>query len=399
MAAATGGIEAARSHGLERRFGTHFHAVAIDALFRAGRWTEAEADARVEPRSPGRRPRHDLPRCGRRRGCSPPWASSSVAHDLLAASERLAVGEIDADVGAFVAVVAAELALEEGDPERAAAAVTRRAGRTSTRATTRSSSARSARSGLRAAADRAERARALRRPTDIAAAEADGATAQRRAEALWAEHPPTTASGRALQALCAAEAGRLAETADAAAWHAVADAWAAIPMPFPTAYARLREAEASLMSGAREDAAGTLGQARETARTPSGRGRWPTRSTRSLAAVAWRSPTAGPASAGSAADGEADAADVGAPVMAVPAAASRPLNDLGLSVRELEVLALVAAGRTNGQIAKELFISPKTASVHVTHILDKLGVSSRIEAAMIAARAGLTAADPLDDAD
>ena len=60
--------------------------------------------------------------------------------------------------------------------------------------------------------------------------------------------------------------------------------------------------------------------------------------------------------------------------MAVPAAASRPLNDLGLSVRELEVLALVAAGRTNGQIAKELFISPKTASVHVTHILDKLGV-------------------------
>ena len=85
--------------------------------------------------------------------------------------------------------------------------------------------------------------------------------------------------------------------------------------------------------------------------------------------------------------------------MAVPAAPSRPLNDLGLSVRELEVLALVAAGRTNGQIAKELFISPKTASVHVTHILDKLGVSSRIEAAMIAARAGLTAADPLEDAD
>jgi DNA-binding NarL/FixJ family response regulator len=65
--------------------------------------------------------------------------------------------------------------------------------------------------------------------------------------------------------------------------------------------------------------------------------------------------------------------------------------DLGLSKRELEVLVLVAAGRTNGQIAQELFISPKTASVHVTHILDKLGVSSRIEAAMIAARAGIAA--------
>ena len=70
--------------------------------------------------------------------------------------------------------------------------------------------------------------------------------------------------------------------------------------------------------------------------------------------------------------------------------------DLGLSKRELEVLGLVAAGRTNGQIAQELFISPKTASVHVTHILDKLGVSSRIEAAMIAARAGIAAPESGD---
>ena len=67
----------------------------------------------------------------------------------------------------------------------------------------------------------------------------------------------------------------------------------------------------------------------------------------------------------------------------------QPFAELGLSAREAEVLALVALGRTNGQIARELFISPKTASVHVTHILDKLGVSSRIEAAMLAARAGL----------
>ena len=70
-----------------------------------------------------------------------------------------------------------------------------------------------------------------------------------------------------------------------------------------------------------------------------------------------------------------------------------PFAELGLSARESEVLALVAAGRTNGQIAEALFISPKTASVHVTHILDKLGVSSRIEAAMLAARAGLVAPD------
>ena len=58
-------------------------------------------------------------------------------------------------------------------------------------------------------------------------------------------------------------------------------------------------------------------------------------------------------------------------------------------------LKLIAVGKDNAEIAKELFISPKTASVHVTHILDKLGVSSRVEAALIAARLGLgTAAAP-----
>jgi DNA-binding NarL/FixJ family response regulator len=60
-----------------------------------------------------------------------------------------------------------------------------------------------------------------------------------------------------------------------------------------------------------------------------------------------------------------------------------------LSARERQVLALVAAGRTNGQIASELFISLKTASVHVTHILNKLGASNRVEAALMASRAGL----------
>ena len=60
-----------------------------------------------------------------------------------------------------------------------------------------------------------------------------------------------------------------------------------------------------------------------------------------------------------------------------------------LSAREIEVLRLVAAGRSNGEIGDELFITRKTAGVHVTHILDKLGVSNRVEAAMAAARLGL----------
>jgi DNA-binding CsgD family transcriptional regulator len=60
-----------------------------------------------------------------------------------------------------------------------------------------------------------------------------------------------------------------------------------------------------------------------------------------------------------------------------------------LSAREIEVLALVAQGRSNGEIAAELFITRKTAAVHVTHILAKLGLSNRVEAAMVAARIGL----------
>ncbi|WSL21965.1 LuxR C-terminal-related transcriptional regulator [Streptomyces sp. NBC_01283] len=59
---------------------------------------------------------------------------------------------------------------------------------------------------------------------------------------------------------------------------------------------------------------------------------------------------------------------------------------LGLTTREREVLRLVAAGRSNRRIAEELFISPKTASVHVSNILAKLGASGRGEAAAIAHR-------------
>lgn len=55
-------------------------------------------------------------------------------------------------------------------------------------------------------------------------------------------------------------------------------------------------------------------------------------------------------------------------------------------------LALVAAGRSNRQIAQALFISPKTASVHVSGILAKLGVTSRLEAAAVAHRLGLDVA-------
>jgi DNA-binding CsgD family transcriptional regulator len=72
----------------------------------------------------------------------------------------------------------------------------------------------------------------------------------------------------------------------------------------------------------------------------------------------------------------------------LPKAAS-PAASLGLTQREAEVLALVAEGRTNRQIGQALFITPKTASVHVSRILAKLGVAGRGEAAAVAHRLGL----------
>jgi DNA-binding NarL/FixJ family response regulator len=68
---------------------------------------------------------------------------------------------------------------------------------------------------------------------------------------------------------------------------------------------------------------------------------------------------------------------------------SAPADQFGFTPREAEVLALVAAGRSNRQIAQALFISPKTASVHVSNILAKLDVSNRVEAAAMAHHLGL----------
>jgi DNA-binding NarL/FixJ family response regulator len=77
-----------------------------------------------------------------------------------------------------------------------------------------------------------------------------------------------------------------------------------------------------------------------------------------------------------------------------PATPSPPpesgLEPLGLTPRELEVLRLLAAGYTNPQICEALYISRKTASHHVSSVLTKLGVRTRVEAAGVAHRLGLT---------
>ena len=68
-----------------------------------------------------------------------------------------------------------------------------------------------------------------------------------------------------------------------------------------------------------------------------------------------------------------------------------PAPPHGLTARELDVLRLLATGATNAEIGAALYMSPKTASVHVSAIIRKLGVSGRVQAATVAERMGLLA--------
>jgi DNA-binding CsgD family transcriptional regulator/tetratricopeptide (TPR) repeat protein len=172
-----------------------------------------------------------------------------------------------------------------------------------------------------------------------------------------------------------AEWTRVARHSDPDRWAEAAGAWDELGCPWPTAYARWHLAEALLEHGApREEAAVPLRRAWATAR---GLGARPLLAEVELLARRARIALA-PASV---------AADAAESAVAQPAA---PGDELGLTPREREVLALVAEGRTNRQIAEALFISDKTASVHVSNILAKLGVANRAEAAATVHRLGLT---------
>jgi ATP/maltotriose-dependent transcriptional regulator MalT len=96
-------------------------------------------------------------------------------------------------------------------------------------------------------------------------------------------------------------------------------------------------------------------------------------------------------------------ADAVAEALAVPQAvsseeSSSPKKEYGLTDREQDVLRLLAAGRSNPDIAEELFISVRTVTTHVSNIFTKLGVANRTEATDLAHRRGLLAAPPTQPA-
>ncbi len=170
----------------------------------------------------------------------------------------------------------------------------------------------------------------------------------------------------AYRSLVAAEHARAIGPPDGSAWAAAADAWRAVGNPYQLSYALLRLAEARLAAGDRDNAADTLREAHAIAERL---GAAPIAA--ALARRARISLTAGSAPA-----------------------REDELARLGLTGREREILLLVAAGHTNREIAQALFISPKTAGVHVSNILAKLGVTGRVEAAAVAHRSGLTTGSP-----
>jgi DNA-binding CsgD family transcriptional regulator/tetratricopeptide (TPR) repeat protein len=224
--------------------------------------------------------------------------------------------------------------------------------------------------GMRACADLAERARARRdEPAAMAAvAAADDLvswTGQVTASP-FADHP-YVASIPAERATWDAERTRVARESDPAMWGRAAKAWQDLGCPHRAGYALWRQAEAQLNSG--QPAAEAAAPVRAAAAAADGHAPLLAQ-IRALAERARITLQAPPATG-------ADPR---------PAPDSAPY---GLTSRELAVLRLVAAGRSNAQIGAELYISPRTAGVHVSNILRKLGVTGRVQAAAVAERAGL----------
>jgi DNA-binding CsgD family transcriptional regulator/tetratricopeptide (TPR) repeat protein len=380
----TEGLESARRVGLLLRFGAGLRASAGDILLRCGRWEDADRITRE-----GLDLDADTSGSLYLRATRVMFLAARGQRDEMTAEleivDRLAGPDIDPDVRAYVLQSRAEAALLEGRPADALREV-------------EEALAQFAGSdeiylvapllvlGMTAAADLAENGRAFRDPGRVAAAEETGKVLLAQVSALAGDQSGAaeTPSVRAAIATAKAEASRLDGTSDSTLWSAAAAAWDAVPMPHPAATARARAGEAVLLvRGPRDEAARLLREAHSGAVAL---GATPLRERIEAIAGRARVELAGPIAA----------SDADAPPTGTPATASRgPAEILGLSAREWEVLELVAAGRSNAEIAETLFISPKTASVHVTHILDKLGVNNRVEAATIAVRVG--AGEPRPD--
>jgi predicted ATPase/DNA-binding CsgD family transcriptional regulator len=216
--------------------------------------------------------------------------------------------------------------------------------------------------GARVEADRAQRARDLHERGELRDALAQARIHHERLKAAAQAGGPVE---RAYLAQGKAELARARARNDPALWSKAALAWEAVTRPYPVALARWREAEAHVEAGDRAAAAPVARAALDTARRL-GAG-WLAAEVQALA-------------------------ERGRLELRPGEPAASPNDHLaaedpfGLTPRERQVLALLAEGATNRQIGAALFMAEKTASVHVSRILAKLGVHSRTQAAAVAHR-------------
>jgi DNA-binding CsgD family transcriptional regulator/tetratricopeptide (TPR) repeat protein len=340
-------------------FDCYFDSLAAEALIRLGRWAEAGTVLARQPVA-GTFP------AGLLRLARAQALLAARLGDFEGALDHLAAAHAQPSDGWHQVVLdatAADVHLVLGNWDEAARAAER--GWEASATTAALWAARFAMFAVVAAVERALDERARREPVDLAetVAALEERIGSARSFAERSPHGPERDSAAHL-AHAAACLTRLT-VSDADAWAAAATHWTNLDDPWATATALLHEAEAAALAGAVDRAATSLRRAHAIA---SELGAPPLLA--ELAAISRRTRIS-----------------TEAPTRVTLDESST--QRLGLTPREVEVLTLVAAGRTNRQIGDELFVSVKTASVHVSNILRKLGVNSRVDAAAVAQRLGM----------
>ena len=369
IAMAREGIESARELGFDRQWGDLLRGEVAGRLLQIGRWNEAEQLLEeVIDRSPT-----GVNAGMAYRNLGFLWAERGV-FDAAARALDEAERQVGRSIGSMVlgppAAARASLELWADRPEAASAVIAEcleRVGEGEYVFFT----ARVHELGIRSCAELAAGA-----PGDALTSEQQTATARKLLERLdrviervTGTIPPFV---RASRAAAAAECSRIGHPGDAALWADARQQWEACENHYQAAYARLREAEALLAArGNRADVKTLMCEAHAVAGDLGARPLL-----EQLEALGRRA--------------RIDLDDRRPP----HEAANPVLERLELTPREIEVLALLASGLTNREIGAELFISNKTASVHVSRILSKLSVPNRGAAAAIANRLGVVPTNP-----
>jgi DNA-binding CsgD family transcriptional regulator len=364
IALAREGIERVHELGADRGLGDFLRGEVAARLMRLARWEETgELLAELLSRAPSgfteAMCRNHLAQLLAERG------ELEQARVHYERSREVLLGAADSQWVGVLNQAAATIALWEGRPQDAAASVA--ACLTAVEGAERPfMTARLYELGVRACADQVQRA-----PGDAHGRERQEDVANRllsRFDSVIGANPlrPVVAASRAG---AAAELSRISGVDGPALWAQAQQDWEELGDSYLAAYARWRGAEAAQVEGNRSEAERLAREALEIAVRLGAR---PLHE--HISAFASRARL------------ELEPAQA-------PTAGAQALERLELTARELEVMALLAAGRTNREIAAELVISDKTASVHVSHILAKLGVRNRVEAASLAHALGFGAAD------